>query len=94
MSDELEVGSVPGAEVREISPGKADDRSRLTVVKQAIVREVRSRPFAYIVLALFLVGGPILATMIFPQAPPAAAAVGGLAFGVYAALCSVPQKFM
>ena len=60
----------------------------------ALVKEVRSRPFGYGVLAAFLVGGPFLAVLIFPEAPPAVAAVGGLAFGAYAALCAVPQKFM
>ena len=45
-------------------------------------------------LAIFLVAGPIAAPFLFPQAPPAAAIVGGLAFGVYAALSAVPQKFM
>lgn len=62
--------------------------------KERIVEEVRTHPFGYTVLVLFVIAGPILAPMIFPQAPPAAAAVGGLAFGVYAALCSVPQKFL
>ncbi len=61
---------------------------------QKIVKEVKGRPFAYSVLGVALVAGPILAVMIFPQAPPAAAAIGGLVFGVYGALCAVPQKFM
>ncbi|MFK7896008.1 MAG: hypothetical protein AB8G23_09250 [Myxococcota bacterium] len=61
---------------------------------QRIVAEVKGRPFAYSVLGVSLVAGPIIATMIFPQAPPGAAATGGLLFGVYAALCAVPQKFM
>jgi hypothetical protein len=68
--------------------------SRWQAWRAALVREVKSRPFAYSVLALSLLVGPMLAVMIFPEAPPAAAAVGGLAFGVYAALCAVPQKFM
>jgi hypothetical protein len=62
--------------------------------KEALVHEVRTHPFGYVVLGLFVVAGPILAPMLFPQAPPAAAAVGGLAFGLYAALCAVPQKFL
>lgn len=62
--------------------------------RATIVREVKSRPFGYAVLAVSLLAGPVLAVMIFPEAPPAVAAVGGLAFGVYAALCAVPQKFM
>ena len=61
---------------------------------QRIVKEVKGRPFAYSVLAVALVAGPVFAVMIFPQAPPAAAAIGGLLFGVYGAVCAVPQKFM
>ena len=61
---------------------------------ERIIHEVRTHPFGYSVLAIFLVAGPILAPFLFPEAPPAAAAVGGLAFGLYAALCAVPQKFM
>lgn len=61
---------------------------------QKLVAEVKGRPFAYGVLAAFVVLGPLLAILIFPEAPPAVVAVGGLAFGVYAALCAVPQKFM
>jgi hypothetical protein len=62
--------------------------------KKALVHEVRTHPFGYIVLGLFVLAGPLLAPLLFPQAPPAAAAVGGLAFGLYAALCAVPQKFL
>lgn len=63
-------------------------------LRATLVKEVRTHPFGYSVLAAFLVGGPFLAVLIFPEAPPVVAAVGGLAFGVYAALCAVPQKFM
>lgn len=59
-----------------------------------LAREVRTHPFGYAVLAVGIFLGPVLAVMIFPDAPPAAAAAGGLAFGVYAALSSVPQKFL
>ena len=59
-----------------------------------VIAEVRSRLFGYTVLGLFLIGGPILAMLIFPEAPPAVTAVGGLVFGIYAALCSVPQKVL
>ena len=62
--------------------------------KDAIVREVRTHPFGYVVLGIFVLAGPVLAPLIFPQAPPAVAIVGGLAFGLYAALCAVPQKFL
>jgi hypothetical protein len=62
--------------------------------KDRFLKEVRTHPFGYSVLAVFLLAGPIAAPFLFPQAPPAAAVVGGLAFGVYAALSAVPQKFL
>lgn len=62
--------------------------------KAALAHEVRSHPFGYGVLAVALVVGPILLRMIFPEITTVQAIVGGLAFGVYAALCAVPQKFM
>lgn len=62
--------------------------------KEALVREVRTHPFGYTVLALFVVAGPMVAPFLFPQASPGVAVVGGLAFGLYAALCAVPQKFL
>jgi hypothetical protein len=92
MIHDIDEGLAPDSSAG--APPEANGRSGLARFKDGLVAEVKSRPFAYIVLAFFLVGGPILATMIFPQAPPAAAVVGGLAFGIYAALCSVPQKFM
>jgi hypothetical protein len=62
--------------------------------KESLIHEVRTHPFGYVVLALFVLAGPLLAPLLFPQAPPAVATVGGLAFGLYAALCAVPQKFL
>jgi hypothetical protein len=62
--------------------------------RQSLDREVRTHPFGYAVLAVALVVGPILITMIFPQVSVLQAVVGGVAFGVYLALCAVPQKFM
>lgn len=61
---------------------------------QALVNEVRNRPFAYGVMAVGLVLGPVLIKMIFPEVTTLQAVIGGLAFGVYAALSAVPQKFM
>lgn len=62
--------------------------------KERLWFEIKTHPFGYVVLAIFVVAGPIAAPFLFPQAPPAAAILGGLAFGVYAALSAVPQKFM
>jgi hypothetical protein len=62
--------------------------------KESLTHEVRTHPFGYVVLGLFVLAGPLLAPLLFPQAPPAVAIVGGLAFGLFAALCAVPQKFL
>ena len=68
--------------------------SRVSRWSSAVISEVRSRPMAYGVLAAFLVAGPIVTGLLFPEAPPAAGFVGGLAIGIYAALCAVPGKFL
>ena len=72
----------------------SDEASPALSWKARLLRELRSRPFGYIVLGLFVMAGPVLAPLIFPQAPTAVAVIGGLAFGAYAALCAVPQKFL
>ena len=63
-------------------------------IRTRISREIRERPLSYILLGAFLILGPITAHFLFPEAPPGAAIAGGLALGVYAALCAVPQKFL
>lgn len=68
--------------------------SRAARWKRSLIREVASHPFGYSVLAVALVTGPILLRMIFPEITLVQAIVGGIAFGVYLALCAVPQKFM
>jgi len=73
--------------------GGPDKRPKRTW-KQALVHEVRTHPFGYGVLAVALVAGPLLLRMIFPEVTIFQSIVGGLAFGIYLALCAVPQKFM
>lgn len=70
-----------------------ESRSRARRVLAAIGRELRDHAFAYGVVAAFLVAGPVAVAMIFPEASPWLGLVGGLVFGVYAALCAVPDKF-
>lgn len=70
------------------------ERRGLAAVPGWILREVRSRPFAYIVFFSFVLAGPFLVPLIFPEAPAAVGWVGGICFGAYAALCAVPQKFL
>ena len=59
-----------------------------------IKREIRLRPQAYAVLAVFLILGPVIARMIFPEAPTGAGLFGGFALAIYAALSAVPEKFL
>ncbi|MCL4686331.1 hypothetical protein KJ059_16455 [Myxococcota bacterium] len=59
----------------------------------SVARELREHMFAYGVVAVFLAAGPLAVAMIFPEASPLLGLVGGLVFGVYAALCAVPDKF-
>jgi hypothetical protein len=59
-----------------------------------VKREIAAHPMAYIVTAAFLLGGPIAASLLFPQAPPAITVVGGVVFGAAAALYAVPGKFL
>jgi hypothetical protein len=55
--------------------------------------EVRRHALAYGILLAFLVIGPVLVHLIFPDVSPLLGVVGGLAFGVYAALSAVPDRF-
>jgi hypothetical protein len=58
-----------------------------------IRRELRTHVVAYSVLALFAAAGPLVVRFIFPNVTPWVGVVGGLAFGIYAALCAVPDRF-
>jgi len=69
-------------------------RERISRLPKAIVREVRSRPFAYVVFGSFVVAGPFVVGWMFPEASLAVGVIGGICFGGYAALCAVPQKFL
>lgn len=82
-------GSGASGSSREV--GGASTRRSWT---EALRREIRTHAFGYGVLAVALVAGPILLRMIFPEVTVIQSIVGGLAFGVYLALCAVPQKFM
>lgn len=60
----------------------------------ALRRELRGHAVAYSVLAAFVLGGPLLAKLIFPEAPLGALLLGGIFLGVYAAVCAVPGEFL
>jgi hypothetical protein len=56
--------------------------------------ELRHHPFAYVVAFAFMAAGAVATPLLFPDASPWLGAIGGLIFGVYAALCAVPDKFL
>ena len=83
-----------GTQLAHTPPQKREDDFVIRGIWRAVIDEVRDRPFAYGVLGAFLLAGPVVASLLFPEAPPAVGIVGGLALGAYAALCAVPQKFL
>jgi len=60
----------------------------------AIAEELREHPMAYVVMALFVIAGPVVTQVLFPDAPRGVGLFGGVAFGVYAALCAMPGRFL
>ena len=62
-------------------------------VWQRIRSEVRARPIAYAVLVVFMLAGPVVTSVVFPDAPLAVGLIGGMAFGAWAAFCAVPGEF-
>jgi hypothetical protein len=75
----------------EQAPGNV---TRLPKRRSRLWTEVRRHPYAYIVLVVFAVTGAVVAPLLFPAATPGMGLVGGLALGIYAAICTVPNKFL
>ncbi len=81
--------------------GENESESNVTPIESAkltwaqwTVRELREHGFAYVVLVAFVIAGPVVAHTLFPDAPAGAGLFGGIAFGVYACLCAMPQRFL
>ena len=81
MEDDQANSPAPVVPLRRSRPGR-------------IWQELRRHPYAYAVVVVFAVAGAVLAPILIPEASPWAGAAGGLAMGVYAALCAVPIKFL
>lgn len=81
-----------GASVTPLRPDRPDAAPRSRA--QRVWAELRRHPYAWLLTIGFAGAGAVLAPMLFPGATPAMGIVGGLAFGVYAALCAVPNKFL
>ena len=73
--------------------GAAPPPRRIAGFVAGVGRELRAHAVAYSVLAFFAAAGPLLVSWIFPGVTPWAGVVGGLAFGIYAALCAMPGRF-
>ncbi len=72
---------------------ESQERDETRSWPQAIAAELREHPMAYVVLALFVVAGPVVTHFLFPEAPRGVGLVGGIAFGAYAALSAMPGRF-
>ena len=68
--------------------------SRVSSIRARVRRELSHYPFGYTVLAAFLVLGPVAIRFLFPEATLGLSLAGGLLFGIYCAICAVPQKFL
>jgi hypothetical protein len=72
----------------------SNPESRLRRWKRALVEDVRNHPLGYGVLATFTLGGPLIARILFPEAPLGVLVPGGFMLGAYAALSAVPDLFL
>lgn len=76
---------------------KAATVTELTPAPRGLGRvwaELRRHPMAWGVVAAFVLAGPLLVRLVFPEASPWIGVVGGVALGFYAATCAVPDKFL
>jgi hypothetical protein len=79
----------------EIEEGATPEASRASRSwPAAIAEELREHPMAYAVMAAFVIAGPVVTHVLFPEAPRGVGLIGGMAFGVYAALCAMPQRYL
>ena len=76
----------PVPPAREAAPAPRGPVARLRA-------ELRRHAIGYGVLLAFVLLGPLLVYLIFPDASPLLGVVGGLAFGIYAAISAVPDRF-
>ena len=74
----------------EIDPEETAQRPWHRRVREEVV----AHPMAYLVMLAFVIAGPIVTSVLFPEAPRGAGLLGGVAFGAYAALCAMPGRFL
>ncbi len=72
----------------------SQDEATAPSLGDRVRKELRERPLAWGVMAGFTIAGPVVTRFMFPEAPISIGIAGGLAFGIYAALCAVPGRFL
>lgn len=55
---------------------------------------LKRRPIVLLALAVGAIGGPLFASVAFPEAPMAKQLLGGWIAGFFFALCTVPEHFL
>ena len=68
-------------------------RSSTTLLRRAFAA-IREKPIIGLVVVLAIAGGPLLAGMIFPEAPFAKQLIGGWLLGAWGAFCAIPEQFL
>jgi hypothetical protein len=66
----------------------------MSKILSTVVGEVRAHAVGYSVWLAFVLAGPIAVQLIFPQASSGLVMIGGVAFGVFAGVSAVPEKFL
>lgn len=75
------------------TPAAAGEQPEPAGWRARLRAELRRHAIGYGVLLAFVLLGPLLVHLIFPEAPLLLGVVGGFAFGVYAAVSAVPDRF-
>ena len=90
---------MPDSEIRRAAEAAPDEpaprptplrRGRLAALRD----ELRSRVLTYVAVVAFAAIGPVLAHMIFPEAPLALVVFGGVALGVFFAFSALSDKLL
>ena len=81
--------SEPARTAAPPEPGQPPAPTRTRKLMQAL----NEHRFAVGVTLAFVIGGPLVVRMVFPDVSPVLGLIGGVLFGGYAALCAVPGKF-
>jgi hypothetical protein len=92
MPSQGSPADAPSAPPAAEAPVDLTARRRARGWRAALRREIRRHLFAYVSIAAFMVLGPILTWMIFPEASLLLGIGGGIVFGLFFAFCAVPDK--